>query len=101
MTKNKGGLKKGQTNNPNGRPVGSKNLVTVALRERIVGFLVEDFESLIEDIRKLPHRDKVKAAIDLLKLVVPRPISDEEKDNAQKFYNGLECLFGQPKEEDK
>jgi len=92
--RNKGGLKKGQTNNPNGRPKGSGNIVSRTLKGRIAEFMESDWENLERQIDELEPKDKVKAKIELLKLVVPRPISDEEKDGMTKLYGGLAHLFG-------
>jgi hypothetical protein len=99
MTKNKGGLPKGQTNNPNGRPVGSKNKVSLATKERIVEFVEKDFDAYVREVRKLKGYPRVKAMTELIKLVVPRPMSDEEKEGANKLYDGLARWFGRPEEE--
>jgi len=92
--KRKGGLKKGQTNNPFGRPVGCKNKVSLTVKKRIVDYVETNFDGFIEDVGRLEPRDRVKSTIELLKLVVPRPISDEEKDGMNKLYGGLAHLFG-------
>jgi hypothetical protein len=92
--KSKRGLKKGQTNNPNGRPVGSTNKVSRTLKEQIASYSENDFPKLIEQIDTLDPKDMVKAKLELLKLVVARPLSDEEKDGVNKLYGGLAHLFG-------
>lgn len=63
-----------------GRPRGAKNKVQLITKQKIVKYIEENFDSFIEDINTLEPKDKVKVQIDLIKLVVPRPLADEEKD---------------------
>lgn len=76
--KGKSGTKKGKTNNPSGRPAGAKNKVSVTVKKRIVEYVEKDFDKYVSDLRCLDARDRVKAFTELLKLVVPRPVSEEE-----------------------
>jgi hypothetical protein len=78
--KGKGGLKKGRTNNPNGRPKGVPNKIPETVKKKIVEFVGRDFDSYIEALLQLEPRDRVKAETELIKLVVPRPVSREELD---------------------
>ncbi len=68
------GLKKGQTNNPAGRPKGAKNKVGEELRETIAAFLAANFETVQKDFksRKLSRRDRLKFYADVLPYVVPK-----------------------------
>lgn len=68
------GLKKGQTNNPAGRPKGAKNKVGEELRETIAAFLQENFERVQKDFRsnKLSRRDRLRFFADVLPYVVPK-----------------------------
>lgn len=68
------GLKKGQTNNPAGRPKGAKNKVGEELRETIAAFLEENFEKVKNDFksRRLSVRDRLKFYTDLLPYAVPK-----------------------------
>ena len=66
------GLKKGMTNNPTGRPVGSKNKVSIELRENITEFLSENFNKVKEDFKKLSPKDRLTFYKDLLKFSVPQ-----------------------------
>ena len=50
---------KGKTNNPNGRPVGSKNKVTAGLRERINDFLNDNWKDLQADFKKLEPKERL------------------------------------------
>ena len=47
------GLRKGQTNNPNGRPAGALNKVTKDLRINITEFLENHFDEVIKEWYKL------------------------------------------------
>jgi vacuolar-type H+-ATPase subunit E/Vma4 len=66
------GLKKGNTNNLNGRPKGSKNKVTRELRELITDFLEANFEKVSRDLLKLRPKDRVKAFTELLQYGIPK-----------------------------
>ncbi|MDL2323409.1 hypothetical protein LJC52_05420 [Bacteroidales bacterium OttesenSCG-928-A17] len=85
----KRGLPKGRTNNPNGRPVGSKSKVKSPIREKIIAYVESDFDKLIKEINALPEKEQVRAKIDLIKLVVPRPLAEEEKET----FNTQSALF--------
>jgi hypothetical protein len=69
---------KGKTNNPFGKPVGTKNKVPTTVKKRIVEYVEADFDKYIKDIEELEPRDRVKAFTELVKLVVPRPVGEEE-----------------------
>lgn len=94
--KKKPGLPKGRTNNPNGRPKGAKNRVQLATKERIAKFVEEDFDNFIKELRKLDNKNKVKAKLELIKLVVPRPLTDEETD----ALNTQSSLFARLSQQD-
>ena len=66
------GLKKGMTNNVNGRPVGSKNKVTVDLRKRINDFLNDNWETLQSDFEQLEAKDRVNFYEKLLQYGLPK-----------------------------
>jgi hypothetical protein len=100
MTKNKGGLKKGQTNNRNGRPVGSKNKVSIATKERIAEFVENDFDAYVHELRQLKGYPRVKAMTELIKLIVPRPMSDEEKNGARAMQSVFDRILGSDKEKE-
>lgn len=85
-------LKKGQTNNPNGRPKGSKNKVSGLLRTSINEFLEVSFPSIVKDIKKLSPKERVKAYTDLLQYGLPKlhstavEINYEEMSDEQLNY---------------
>ena len=66
------GLRKGQTNNPSGRPKGTVNKVTTALRSRINDFLNNNWENLQDDFDKLEPQDRLQFYEKLLQYGLPR-----------------------------
>jgi len=70
-------LKKGQTNNPNGRPKGSRNKVTASLRARINDFLNDNWQNLQKDFDKLEPKDRLQFYEKLLQYGLPRLQSTE------------------------
>jgi DNA-binding protein Fis len=71
---------KGKTNNPRGKPSGVKNKVPATVKKRIIEYIERDFDQYLSDLNSLDVRDRVKAFTELVKLVVPRPVSEEELD---------------------
>lgn len=80
----KPGPPKGVSNNPAGRPKGSKNKIQYDIRKAIYEKVsdVKFVQGLFDDIAEVDEADKrAKLKIDLVKLFVPRPLNeDEEKD---------------------
>ena len=57
---------KGESGNPEGRPVGSQNKRKKQLREMIENFLVNNFEAVVEGINTMSSKDKIKFYVELL-----------------------------------
>ena len=99
----KPGLPKGRTNNPNGRPKGSKNKIQYDIRKAIYEKVsdVKFVKSLFDDISEVDEADKrAKLKIDLVKLFVPRPLNnDEERDKDLKSALFARLAGTEPKEE--
>tara|TARA_R100001460_G_scaffold1721_2_gene6256 strand:- start:1583 stop:1873 length:291 start_codon:yes stop_codon:yes gene_type:complete len=57
--------------NKNGRPKGSKNKNTTAIRERFQELIEDNYEQLEKDLRAMRASERVKAIIDLAKFVLP------------------------------
>jgi hypothetical protein len=68
---------KGQSGNPEGRPIGTKNRINQEIREKILIFLENNFEDIKADVKNLEPKDRVKFYIDLLSFGVPRMKSIE------------------------
>jgi hypothetical protein len=66
------GLPKGKTNNPAGKPPGTKNKINAELRVMINDFLNNEFDTIKEDFKKLDPKDKLKFYTDLLNYGLPK-----------------------------
>jgi len=65
------GLKKGTTNNPNGRPTGTPNKITMDLRQKIQEILENNWLTVQSDIKALEPKDRLIFIEKLLKYVLP------------------------------
>lgn len=73
MERNKDGtIKKGVALNPNGRPKGSKNRLTLETRQLIQSFVSKELESIGERIEQLEPKERLDVLIKLLPYIVPR-----------------------------
>lgn len=79
------GLKKGQTNNANGRPTGSINKLCKPLRQSITEFLENNFAEVVSEWSKLEGKDKLNFYRDLLKFAVPTLQATEFKADFDKM----------------
>lgn len=66
------GLKKGQTNNPAGKPKGAQNKVNADLRARVSGFLTDKFPDVIAEYENLSAKDKLKFYTELMQYGLPK-----------------------------
>lgn len=66
------GLKKGTTNNPAGKPRGAKNKVNADLRNRINGFLSDEFPNVMNEYKALSAKDKLKFYTELMQYGLPK-----------------------------
>lgn len=62
---------KGQSGNPNGRPVGSANRSSSKLRDWITAFLEDNKDQIAEDWKALEPRDRIVLFEKLLKYSLP------------------------------
>ena len=74
------GLPKGRTNNPHGRPIGSKNKIQPPLKAALSSFLEEKFDDLNALWSELENREKISLFTALLKYVVPTAAPDAVED---------------------
>jgi hypothetical protein len=65
-------FQKGISGNPQGRPKGTANKVSMQLREMITDFLENNFEQIQKDFKKLQPREKAKVYCDLLQYGLPK-----------------------------
>jgi hypothetical protein len=64
-------LAKGQTNNPSGRPLGSKNKATRDLRQWLTNFIEANTTIIESDWKSLQPRERIMAFQQLLKYCLP------------------------------
>lgn len=87
------GLKKGQTNNPNGRPKGAPNKVTTDIREAFSELIANNIDKLDIWISEVAKKDPAKALtiiIDLSEFVIPKLArSDIDLKNSAKDENQI------------
>lgn len=79
--KGKSGLKKGQTNNPNGRPKGAKNKTPNPVKKLMEDFAVKNFDQFTKDFEAI--NDPYTRASLYLKVgikLTPNAINEEELD---------------------
>ena len=84
------GLKKGQTNNPYGRPKGSQNKINKALRGKIANFIFDKIKDLSENWESLTPAEKIKFIGELLPYVLSKQNSHEDdltKEPCSNNYN--------------
>tara|TARA_R110001632_G_scaffold219818_1_gene349547 strand:+ start:544 stop:825 length:282 start_codon:yes stop_codon:yes gene_type:complete len=74
------GLKKGMTNNPTGRPKGTKNKVSTEMRSKIADFLNLSLSDLIERYHELRDPDKIKLVGHFLPYALHKLDPEEDKE---------------------
>jgi hypothetical protein len=65
------GLRPGQTNNPGGRPAGSRNKNTEEIRQNIQSFIIGNLDQLQSDFNSLEPKDRIVLFERLLRYVIP------------------------------
>ena len=88
------GLQKGRTNNPNGRPIGSVQRIPISVKETIIKRIEDDIDKFFYELNALQGRDYVRCMTELLKLVIPRPLNEEESDAVNASSELIRRLFG-------
>ncbi len=63
---------KGKTNNPNGRPAGSKNKATADIRQRISDFANNKWESIETEFEALEAKEKLQFFEKMLQYSIPK-----------------------------
>jgi hypothetical protein len=65
-------MKKGMTNNPNGRPKGKPNKTTTEMREFLQAFVENNLDDLQQEFDALEGADKFRALEKLLPYILPK-----------------------------
>jgi hypothetical protein len=76
------GLKKGTTNNPNGRPLGAMNALAQKHKMTVDKMLTDNIDRVCEELKKLNGLNLVRIYSELLKFVVPYAKQDVEEQNS-------------------
>jgi hypothetical protein len=76
--KGKSGIKKGTTNNPYGKPKGTKNKVPMSVKSDIVTGIENNMDEYWERLKNLDDENYIRAMTNLIRLIVPRPLNEEE-----------------------
>ncbi|PZX60203.1 hypothetical protein LV84_00473 [Algoriphagus ratkowskyi] len=81
--------KKGQTNNPAGRPKGISNKANRPLKENVTAFLEKNWVKIERDINKLDPYARVQIYEKLLSFVLPRLKSVDGNISVTQKLDGL------------
>jgi hypothetical protein len=74
-----------------GRSLGTPNKTTKEIRELISYAIEQNIESLVNDLRKLPTKERVECMVKLLRFIVPMPTEKQVQDDK------IEVVFVQGK----
>ena len=90
------GSQNGISNNPNGRPVGTKNKLTNGIKNEVLKYVTDDFiKSIFTEIDKIDNVSaRVRAKAEIIKLFIPRPVSEEEQKSAGEYLEYIRKLCG-------
>jgi hypothetical protein len=85
----------GQSGNPAGKPKGAKNKTSEQLRRVLREFLSANLDSLQESYNELDPKDKMKFIVDLVRVVLPPPVSIERltPEQMQDLYEQIKIKF--------
>ncbi len=88
------GLHKGQTNNPNGRPAGKQNKLTIQTKDWITQLIDRNKKQIEKDLKGMDAETRVKALFSLLNYIVPKQstisIEEQAKIEEEALINFLE-----------
>lgn len=73
-------FKKGQSGNPKGKPIGSKNRNTNQIRLVVQEIVNDNLENLKKDLISMPPKERAKLIIDLLAFTLPKLQAIATKD---------------------
>ncbi len=93
------GLKKGQTNNPAGRPKGKPNKSTSETKAWINQLIEDNRDQVAKDLKKLEPKDRLAIIEKLIQYVVPKQQSISVEAQIQAEYDSLERLLKEAPEE--
>lgn len=80
-------MKKGQTNNPNGRPKGKPNRVTGEMRIWVLGLINQNREALEADLKALEPHQRWQVVERLMNYCIPKQSAIEADMNITDLTN--------------
>lgn len=86
-------MRKGKTNNPNGRPKGKPNKVTAELKDWINKIIAANKDQVIADLKELEPKDRLMILEKLMQYVVPKQQSISVEAQIEAEYRALEVLL--------
>jgi len=66
------GLKKGTTNNPNGRPAGTPNVITKEIRDILKQIMLREFELIPATLEGMEPKERLDMIVKLLPFILPK-----------------------------
>ena len=87
------GSQGGVSNNPAGRPSGTNQKLSLSVRERIVDRIQNNLDKYFTDLDALSGKDYVRCFTELLKLIIPRPLNEEESNSMNINNEFIKRLF--------
>lgn len=101
-TKKKPGPKKGTpSNNPFGRPLGSKNKVPNKVKELLENWSIDEFEGFKKDYKQMDPTERAKLYERVSSKFLPRPMNEEEaKANKDFGAELMRRMFGGKKKDE-
>jgi hypothetical protein len=70
-------FKKGISGNPGGKPIGSSNQQRVLL-EKMRKIALDNIKQIEQDLKQCEPRDRIRFIIQILTMVVPKPLNEKE-----------------------
>lgn len=87
------GLKKGITNNPHGRPKGSRNKATQDIQKWVSDIVEVGHGAFVEKLNRLDDREYIRTYMGLLSYVIPKYAPTTPEDMLRKEKEMLQELM--------
>jgi len=81
-------FKRGESGNPNGRPRGSINKVSTAVRDRVIMILDGLYENIEDDLELLSAKERIDTWLKLLEFALPK-LQRTELSNTFNMQNDM------------
>lgn len=91
-------FKKGKSGNPKGRPRGNTGEKTKYIRDWLTSLIGSNAQSLTENFKNLPSKDKWRVITQLMPYVIPKQTETKLKADvnfSQLSDEQIDCIIGQ------